>query len=177
MGKQKRVRIERHELSLAEQMEDPEEGFGKNKEGRPEKRQKSKKYKRRQERDSEDEGGEDGPIPKDLSGRILETAREQQAEIDADERQTTLLGTTQTALAAAIQSLGKTGEDSDSEEELSGDDGEWDEDWEDEINAEDEAALAAFMTPGADGHKQKTFSDVISEKIREKQALEGIEIR
>lgn len=179
MGKQKRVRIERHELSLAEQMENPEEGTRKIKEGRSEKRLKSKPSKRRQEQpDSDEDAGEDAMIPKDLSGRILQTAREQQAEIDADERQKTSMGTTQTALAAAIQSLGKSGHDSDSEEELSEDNGDdWEDDWEDEMNAEDEAILAAFMTPGTDGRKQKTLSDVIFEKIREKQAQERIEIR
>ena len=38
------------------------------------------------------------------------------------------------------------------------------------MSAEDEAALAAFLNPGAAGQQQRTLSDIILSKIRERQA-------
>lgn len=43
-----------------------------------------------------------------------------------------------------------------------------------EVSPEDEAALAAFMAPGADSYHQKTLADMVLEKIRERQAAAGV---
>lgn len=43
-----------------------------------------------------------------------------------------------------------------------------------EVGAEEEAALAAFMAPGAADHRQRTLSDIILQKIREKQQEQGL---
>ena len=69
---------------------------------------------------------------------------------------------------AAMQSLGAA-VDSDDEDELGSDGGsDWEEEeeWEEEMTADDEAALAAFMAPGAADYKQRTLSDLIMEKIK-----------
>lgn len=43
-----------------------------------------------------------------------------------------------------------------------------------QVSPEDEAALAAFMAPGADSYHQKTLADMVLEKIRERQAAAGV---
>ncbi len=40
---------------------------------------------------------------------------------------------------------------------------------EDEVGAEDEAALAKFMAPETDQQQQRTLSDIIMARIKEKQ--------
>lgn len=44
--------------------------------------------------------------------------------------------------------------------------------WEQEVDAEDEAVLAAFMNKG-EGKQTRTLADIIMEKIREKEAGGG----
>ena len=72
------------------------------------------------------------------------------------------------------QAVGGQGQarDSDSESSRSADAyGEEDEAWvEEHVSAEDEAALAAFLKPGSAGQQQRTLSDIILSKIRERQA-------
>ena len=72
------------------------------------------------------------------------------------------------------QAVGGQGQarDSDSDSSRSVDAyGEEDEAWvEEHVSAEDEAALAAFLNPGAAGQQQRTLSDIILSKIRERQA-------
>lgn len=43
-----------------------------------------------------------------------------------------------------------------------------------EVSPEDEAALAAFMAPDADSYRQRTLADLVLERIREKQAEQGV---
>lgn len=43
-----------------------------------------------------------------------------------------------------------------------------------EVSPEDEAALAAFMAPDADAYHQCTLADLILDKIRQKQAEQGV---
>lgn len=43
-----------------------------------------------------------------------------------------------------------------------------------ELGPEDEAALAAFMAPGAADYRQRSLSDLILDKIRAKQAEGGL---
>ena len=43
-----------------------------------------------------------------------------------------------------------------------------------EVSAEDEAALAAFLPPDADAYQQRTLADLVLERIREKQAEQGV---
>lgn len=43
-----------------------------------------------------------------------------------------------------------------------------------EVSPEDEAALAAFLAPGADSYHQRTLADMVMDRIREKQAEEGV---
>ena len=44
-----------------------------------------------------------------------------------------------------------------------------------EVSPEDEAALAAFLAPGAADYRQRTLSDLILEKIRQHQEERGLE--
>jgi hypothetical protein len=43
-----------------------------------------------------------------------------------------------------------------------------------EVSPEDEAALAAFMAPDAGAYRQRTLADLVLERIREKQAEQGV---
>ena len=179
MGKKKRERVEKHKQSLGDQIENPE-SYGVRTKPRPQKRRRSQNV------ESDDEG-DDAFVPGNRSGKILDVAREQQREIDADVKDGTNTGArlhqgAHKALTSAMQQLGKTsiGEVSDSDTDGGADvdaDG-WASDpgsgfvegeWEEEIRDEDEAALVAFMAPNADEYRQKTLSDVIMERIREKQ--------
>jgi hypothetical protein len=70
------------------------------------------------------------------------------------------------------------GDDSDSEADdysagFSDADSQWD-GGEVEVSPEDEAALAAFMAPGAAAFRQATLADIILDKIRQKQEAQGL---
>ena len=176
MAKKRRQYVEHHKQSLGDQMEDPET-YGVRTKPRPEKRRKG-------ESDDEEEH-----VPGVLSNRILEVAREQQEEVEAediDNEDVALGGSAREALAAAMQGLAGVASDSDDDDDDAGAGGfgrddfsdpgsaGWEEECEEAINGEDEAALAAFMNHSAKGQKQKTLSDVIMEKIREKQGQAGL---
>jgi essential nuclear protein 1 len=173
MGRKKREYVEYHKQSLGEQIEDPET-YGV--------RTKPRAPKRHRGTGESDE--EEGAVPGELSHRILEVAREQQEEVEAedDEDVGAVGGDAREALAAAMRGLAGAASDSDDEDAAGalGDDwsdpgdGAWEEEWEEEMNGQDEAALAAFMAPGARDARHKTLSDVILEKIREKQAAAGL---
>ena len=68
------------------------------------------------------------------------------------------------------------GHDSDSDEsDYAGGFSDGEERWiEEEIGVEDEAALARFMAPEAASHQQRTLSDIIMERIREKEEAGGM---
>lgn len=170
MGKKRRERVERHQESLGEQLENAESYVVRSK-PRAEKRRKGGDA----QGDDSDEDDE-GYVPHKLSGRILEAARQQQEEVDAEAKgPASGLGHAREALAAVMHSFPRGAHTSDSDEEQFSDvDDGLEEEWEAEITAEDDAALAAFLAPGAENTKQKTLSDVIMEKIREKQSAAGL---
>ncbi|PSC71236.1 Bystin [Micractinium conductrix] len=163
MGKKKRDYVVHHKQSLGDQLENPET-WGVRTQPRPSKRRRD---------GEEDEQQEEELVPAAMTARILKQARSQQEEIDAEDAP---------AGAAALQLAGRRGVvaaaakglqgDSESEEEWSDDGYEFDE--EIEVSAEDEAALAAFMAPGADDYQQKTLADLVLERIRQKQAEQGV---
>lgn len=174
MGRKKRTYVEHHKQTLGEQIENPET-YGVRTKPRAAKRHRG---------DSDDE---EGAVPGELSHRILEVAREQQEEVAAEDSDDAgaVGGDAREALAAAMRGLAGGASDSDDDDAgdgggLGGDDWSdpgdagWEEEWEEEMNGQDEAALAAFMAPGARDARQKTLSDVILEKIREKQAAAGL---
>ena len=171
MGRKKRQYVEHHKQSLGEQIENPET-YGIRTKPRPEKRH-------RHSGAGSDEDEE--LVPAALSNRILEVAREQQ-EQEEEENKDNDAGvalSAREALAAAMKGLGGAASDSD-DEEFGGDDfsdpgsAGWEEEWEADLEGQDEAALAAFMNPAAKNQTQKTLSDIILEKIREKQAAAGL---
>jgi essential nuclear protein 1 len=43
-----------------------------------------------------------------------------------------------------------------------------------QVSPEEEAAMAAFLAPGASEFKQKSLADIIMAKIREKQEQQGL---
>lgn len=165
MGKKKREYVERHKQSLEEVLENPET-YGVRTHPRQGKRPRGEGY---------DEEAAEEPVSAAMTARILKEARSQREEVDAEDVP---------AGAAALQLAGSRGvvaaaakglQDSDSDDDFSDGGGsvyEYDE--EIEVSAEDEAALAAFMAPGADNYKQKTLADLVLERIREKQAEQGV---
>ena len=116
-------------------------------------------------------------VPGALGSRILREARVQQEEIDAERAP----GGGVALRAGAPLAAAATAHDSDSEDD--GGDG-WSDGggsvWGDlggeleEVSPEDEAALAAFMAPGATDYRQRTLADLVVERIRQKQGGAGI---
>ena len=116
-------------------------------------------------------------MPAALSDRILKEARAQQEEIDAEKAPGGGGVAAGGRLAAAAAAL----HDSDSEEEEDDLDGLSDGGFdlaggleEEEVSPEDEAVLAAFLAPGAADYRQKTLSELVMERIRERQGEQGL---
>ncbi|KAF8062016.1 hypothetical protein HT031_004276 [Scenedesmus sp. PABB004] len=171
MGKRRQQRPERHKQDLGEQIEDPN-SYGVRTKPRAEKR-------RRRTEDEEDAEA----VPQDVSARILREARAQQEELDAEELDAQHGGPGAVAqipagaIAAALQRL-----DADSDSEAGDDGGDglteagsvWGgDDDDDDVAPEDEAALAAFMSPAAlDGSgaaAQRTLADAILARLAHPQ--------
>eukprot|EP00879_Flechtneria_rotunda_P004242 GHRR01004490.1.p1 GENE.GHRR01004490.1~~GHRR01004490.1.p1 ORF type:complete len:506 (+),score=188.53 GHRR01004490.1:176-1693(+) len=171
-GKKRRQGPDKHKQDLGTQMEDPN-SHGVRTHPRAEKR-------RKQHGGDEDEEF----VPQGVSARILREARAQQEELDAEELQqrTTAQGAAQIptgAISTALQQLG----DSDDEDSEGGG---WKEDafteagsiWgadEDDIAPEDQAALAAFMSPaalqGTGAAAQRTLAEAIMTQIQQHQGV------
>lgn len=106
----------------------------------------------------------------------MKAARDQQDEIDATEHEA---GQPAAAgyhgvLAAAMPVI-HHGSDSDDDEGSLSEGSVWEgDDFDEEVAAEDEAALAAFMSADAKNYQQKTLSDMILDKIKQKQTEAGI---
>ncbi|GAB4821947.1 hypothetical protein N2152v2_008993 [Parachlorella kessleri] len=173
MGKKRREPVRYHKQTLGDQIEDPE-SYGVRTKPRPQKRRK----------------GEDGSdaendelVPGHLSSKILQEARAQQQELDADRAAEGPAGAAHLAasgaLAAAMHKQGGEG-DSDSEAGVSDDefdDSRWQQEYDEELEelgVEDEAALAAFMAHQGAGAKQRTLSEMILDKIRQAQQDKGL---
>uniref|UniRef100_A0A383VD46 Bystin n=1 Tax=Tetradesmus obliquus TaxID=3088 RepID=A0A383VD46_TETOB len=164
MGKKRQQRPDKHKQDLGAQIEDPE-SYGVRTKPRAEKRRK---------RDEDDEEA----VPQDVSARILREARAQQEELDAEDgAAATAAGPTQipaNAIAAALQQLhdsdSEPGEDWDGMTEAGS---VWGGDDADDISPEDEAALAAFMSPaalqGAGAAGQRTLADAIMARLQQQQ--------
>jgi hypothetical protein len=126
------------------------------------------------------------PLSAALSGRILKEARAQQDELDLEtleEQHGQAAAQIQAgALAAAMQRLADSDSDDDHEDGggRQNDEGWWEADDGDlDVSPQEEAALAAFMTPaGADGQQQqqRSLADMIMGKIREQQQQRGISV-
>ena len=128
--------------------------------------------KRRKQRDGGDApSDDDAALPADVSAKVLAQARVQQAEVEAEARGTTgLAGRGSRAPTAAAPPA-----DSDDESASSLSDGGGDpwSDGEVEVSPEDEAAIAAFLAPGAADHRQRTLADVILDKLKEQEGAGG----
>lgn len=84
----------------------------------------------------------------------------------------------QDSLAGAIKNLKGTRDDETDEDVWSEPESEYSpDDWEAEIEEEDEAVLAAFMSKTSGSQKQKTLADIIMEKIKEKESGMGDGVR
>jgi essential nuclear protein 1 len=128
-------------------------------------------------------------MPAATSARVLKEARAQQDEVRAE---AVPLGAqdVSAALAAAAEAAGGDSS-SDDDDDLAG--GAWggrgtygapggpggggsdEEEEHEDVSPEDEAALAAFMAPGAAEYQQRTLADVIMDKIRERQEATGLQ--
>ncbi|KAI3435957.1 hypothetical protein D9Q98_002015 [Chlorella vulgaris] len=166
MGRKKRDYVERHKQSLGEVIENPET-YGVRTQPRP--------SKRRKEGEEEDEAAAEEFVPAALSSRILREARSQQDEVDADDAPPAAAALQLKANRGLVEAAAKGLQESDSEDELSDGGGSvYEFDDEIEVSPEDEAALAAFLAPGADSYHQRTLADMVMDRIREKQAEEGV---
>lgn len=130
---------------------------------------KPRSKKNRQD-DSDDE---EEVLPPELTGKIMREAHLQQEEMrkDDDDSKKAIY---KDSLAGAIENLKGDAVDSDDEEPWSEPESDYNpDDWEEEMDAEDEAVLAAFMSKDGSSQKQKTLADIIMEKIKEKESGGG----
>lgn len=134
---------------------------------------KPRSKKKKEEEYSEDEGA----LPPELTGKIMKEAHLQQEEVKREsEREKSQVY--QDSLAGAIKNLKGTRDDETDEDVWSEPESDYNpEDWEAEIDQEDEAILAAFMSNTAGNQKQKTLADIIMEKIKEKESGAGDKVR
>ena len=182
--KSSRQKIEKHKQSLGDTLEDPE-AHGVRTRPRQKRGRRRDAYDEEHVGSSEDEGADVPQLPSDLTNKIMREAHLQQEEIKKDTKDASRAGY-QASLAGAIQNLG--GEGVESDDELGGGGGEWSDgegggfedggfdgleaEWAEEVDAEDEAVLAAFRREGEGG--TRTLADMILEKIREKEAGDGV---
>ena len=173
--KPSRQKVEKHKQSLGDVLEDPE-SYG----VRTRPRAKQKRRDQDEMGDVSDEEVDhraDQGLPSDLTNKIMREAHLQQEEIKRDSKQKNREAY-KDSLAGAIQNLqgDAPGGESDDEFGEGWSDGEVDDrleaEWEEEVDAEDEAVLAAFMNKG-EGKQTRTLADLIMEKIREKEAGGG----
>lgn len=121
----------------------------------------------------EDSDEEEEVLPPELTGKIMREAHLQQEEMKKDDEDSKK-SMYKDSLAGAIANLKGDAVDSDEEEAWSEPESDFNpDDWEEEIDAEDEAVLAAFMSKDASNQKQKTLADIIMEKIKEKESGGG----
>lgn len=171
MGKKKRDYVEKHKQSLGDQLENPET-YGVRTQPRPHKRRKSEGEEEEEELEQEEF------VPAGMTNRILKEARAQQEELEAEAVPAAAAALAASGARGLVAAAAKGLRDSDSEDEFSdggyASDDAYEYDEEIEVSPEDEAALAAFMAPGADSYHQKTLADMVLEKIRERQAAAGV---
>ena len=187
MARKKIERIEKHKQSLGEVLEDPE-SYGVRvgsilssnlsicffiMSSTMQTKPRSKKKREEEEEYSEDEGA----LPPELTGKIMKEAHLQQEELKREsEREKSQVY--QDSLAGAIKNLKGTRDDETDEDVWSEPESDYNpEDWEAEIDEEDEAVLAAFMSNNAGNQKQRTLADIIMEKIKEKESGGGDNVR
>jgi len=168
----KREKVEKHKQSLGDVLEDPE-SYGVRTKPRTKQKRRDTDGLGDASDDEVDHRAEQG-LPSDLTNKIMREAHLQQEEIKRDSKRTNREAY-KDSLAGAIQNLqgDAPGLESDDEFGEGWSDGEVDDrleaEWEEEVDAEDEAVLAAFMNK-ADGKQTRTLADIIMEKIREKEA-------
>lgn len=121
----------------------------------------------------DDSDEEEEVLPPELTGKIMREAHLQQEEMKKDDEDSKK-SVYKDSLAGAIENLKGDVVDSDEEEAWSEPESDFNpDDWEEEIDAEDEAVLAAFMSKDGSKQKQKTLADIILEKIKEKESGGG----
>lgn len=132
---------------------------------------------RSKKKKEEDYSEEEDALPPELTGKIMKEAHLQQEEMKR-EREQEKSHVYQDSLAGAIKNLKGTREDETDEDVWSEPESEYNpDDWEAEIEEEDEAVLAAFMSKTSGSQKQKTLADMIMEKIKEKESGMGDGVR
>lgn len=180
MGRKRRNVPEKHAAALGDQMEDPE-GYGVRTKPRGSKRRKQREGEAPvDDVDAQELQEEEQALPAGLTDKLLKEARLQQQEVDEeDAADRGLLGAGVRRTIGAVSTRLQVADSDDSDEEEGGfggaysdGGGDWNEEVEEEITAEDEQALRAFMVPGADNFRQRTLADIILERL-EQQQVEG----
>lgn len=145
--KRKETGPEKHELGLAEQMEQ-------NLEAAPPKRRNPRNRSRQQPTDEY--------VTPMMSNKILSEARMQQLEIDNERDEETGVAATRRAFSAAVPDQRM---DSDSDDEEGFSDGEEQAEEFEEVTEEDERIMLKFMA--SDATPQRTLADIIMERIND----------
>lgn len=149
-----------HDFSLGEQMDPSDETLSKISERR-------KRSKRGGNSDDGTPQTADAAFEENMGQKILQEAKLQRREIEREEEEkagVSRRGESSYSVKTAISKAAKKYEDSDSEEAQEG----YLEDYEYEVTAEDERILQTFLDPNAESKTTKTLSDIIAEKLRER---------
>ncbi|KAK9850619.1 hypothetical protein WJX84_000393 [Apatococcus fuscideae] len=161
----KRVRPDgKHIQNLGEQLEDPAQN-GVRTEARPS--SKRRRWMADQVPGEDTEQGLDAAT----SNRIMEAAKAQQEEMEAEDAAAQSLPGLPTGPGKGQKLLQQLAEDSDDDDDGTdafsdaGSLGGWDKE-EEEISPEDQRALAAFMAPEGQLGQQRTLADLILDKIK-----------
>ncbi|KAK9863174.1 hypothetical protein WJX84_011381 [Apatococcus fuscideae] len=162
----KRLRPDgKHIQNLTDQLEDPAQN-GVRTEARP--ASKRRRWMANQVAEDDDQG-----LDAATSSRIMEAAKLQQEEMEAEEAAAhSLPGLPQSVAkgrgSSIMQQLADESDDEDGTDGFSdvGSLGGWDEAEEEEISPEDQQALAAFMAPEGQLGQQRTLADLILDKIK-----------
>ena len=167
----KRQASTRHEFDLGEQMNPSDETLT----------QISEKRKRfRGGKASSNEDGEGLPLTHDdhfehtMGTKILKEAKLQRLELEREAEEKAGIsrrGETSFTVKSAISSAAKKYAESDSEEDEVRDG--FVEDYDYEVTAEDERILQTFLDPNAESQNTRTLSDIIAEKLRERDDMAG----
>ncbi|QDZ17973.1 bystin [Chloropicon primus] len=174
MGKKggKRTASNRHEFDLAEQMNPSDDTLSKISE-----RRKRSRGKRGLGDSDEEELPQDADanFEQAMGEKILKEAKLQRLEMEreAEERSgVSRKGSSSYSVKTAITNAAKKSakDDSDSDEEEARDG--YVEDYEYEVSAEDERILQTFLDPNAESKSAKTLSDIIAEKLREREHVQ-----
>ena len=161
----------RHEFAIGEQMDPSFDTLSKISERKERKRSRSRASEGND--DGDDGKAGDSHFEQNMGNKILKEAKLQRLELEREAEENAGVsrrGDAPYSVKNAISSAAKKYNESDSEDEEVGDG--FVEDYDYEVTAEDERILQTFLDPNAESKSTKSLSDIIAEKLRERDHVD-----